>query len=56
VTAIFKTIIATIIAGGVLIASFYVAYLMLVVVVLSIVGGISYLFFNKDKIFTDEMD
>ena len=41
-----KTILVTVVAGAVVIASFYTAYLILTLVVLAIVGGVAYLYFN----------
>jgi len=52
--SMFKAIIVSIIAGGVLIASFYTAYLLLILVVLGIVFGIAYTFFNRATIFSGE--
>jgi len=49
--AIVKTIMVTIVCGGILIASFYFAYLLLIIIVLGSVAGIAYCFFNIDKIF-----
>ena len=46
-----KAILVSVIAGGVLIAAFYVAYLFLLLVVLGGVGFLAYLYFNKDDIF-----
>jgi len=46
----FKTLITAILIGGTVVASFYVGYLLLVLVTLLIIVGIAYLFFNRDKV------
>jgi len=54
VEAVSKSIITAILAGGMLIASFYFAYVLLLLVVLGGVGFIAYLFFNYDELFKDK--
>lgn len=44
--AMAKALLVAIIAGGVLIASFYTAYALLAFLVLAVVGGIAYLYFR----------
>jgi len=50
VVVIIKTIIVMIITGGLLIASFYAAYLFIFVAIMGIVGFIAYLTFNWDRV------
>lgn len=46
-----KTILTTVIAGAMVIASFYSAYLILLLLVMGIVSSIAYLFYSwKDKV------
>jgi hypothetical protein len=47
--ATLKAIFIAIIAAGMVIASFYVAYLFLVILVLGVVGFPAYLYFNLSK-------
>jgi hypothetical protein len=51
-----KAIIIAIIVTGCLIASFYFAYLLLVILIFGGVWGIGYLIFNRDQIFPPEDD
>jgi len=46
VSAVVKAVIASAVGGGILIASFYIAYLLLFIVAVGLVGGLAYLFFN----------
>jgi hypothetical protein len=49
--ALVKTILTVVIAAGCVIASFYFAYLILVLLLMGIVGFIAWKFFNrKEKI------
>ena len=51
-----KAVIIAIICTAALIASFYFAYLLLVILILGGVWGLSYLIFNRDNLFPDEDD
>jgi hypothetical protein len=50
VVAAIKTFAVMVVAGGLLIASFYAAYLFIFVAIMGIVGFIAYLFFNWDRV------
>ena len=50
VVAAIKTFMVMVIAGGLLIASFYAAYLFIFVLIMGAVGSIAYLFFNWDRV------
>ena len=45
-----KTVAVMVVAGGVVVASFYMAYIIITLVVLVVIGCIAYLFFNWDRI------
>jgi len=47
---VIKAILTAIIGGGVLIASFYFAYLFLVIIVIAVLFGLAYLFFSWDEL------
>ena len=46
-----KAFMVAIFAGGSMIAAFYMAYAILLLCVLGMVGFIAYLFFNRDNMF-----
>lgn len=46
----FKTLLTVIVAGAAVIASFYFAYVLIIVLVMSAVAGIAYVFYNRDTI------
>jgi predicted PurR-regulated permease PerM len=48
-SAIAKTVLVVVLAGATLIASFYFAYVLIVVLVLGGVGAIAYLYFNREE-------
>ncbi len=47
--AIGKTILTVVTVGGMVIASFYFAYLLLVLVVIAIVGTLSWFYYNREE-------
>jgi hypothetical protein len=50
VVAAIKTVAVMVVAGGLLIASFYAAYLFIFVAIMAIVGSIAYVAFNWDRV------
>lgn len=50
VVAAIKTLAVMVVAGGLLIASFYAAYLFIFVAIMALVGSIAYVSFNWDRI------
>lgn len=48
--AVIKTLMIMVIAGAVIVASFYAAYLLLFLVVLAVVGSCAYIYFSWDDI------
>jgi len=54
VTAFIKSVLTTILIGGVLIASFYFAYILIVLTVVALAFGVSWLFFNWHDLFEEQ--
>jgi hypothetical protein len=50
VVAAIKTLAVMVVAGGLLIASFYAAYLFIFVAIMALVGFIAYAVFNWDRV------
>jgi len=50
VVAAIKTFMVMVVTGGLLVASFYAAYLFIFIVIMGIVGLVAYLFFNWDRV------
>jgi hypothetical protein len=50
VVAAIKTVAVMVVAGGLLIASFYAAYLFIFVAIMAVVGFIAYAVFNWDRV------
>ena len=48
--ALVKTVLAVVIAAGTVIASFYCAYLLLILIVMGIVGAIAWSIFSREEI------
>ncbi len=47
--ALVKTVLAVVIAAGTVIASFYFAYLLLILIVMGLVGTLAWHIFMKDE-------
>jgi hypothetical protein len=50
---VMKTVVSVVVIAGTVIASFYFAYLLLVILFVCILGGITWLIFNWDDIVTE---
>jgi hypothetical protein len=48
--AIIKTVLAVVIAAGAVIASFYFAYLLLVLIVMGLVASVAWFIFNREEV------
>jgi len=47
--ALVKTVLAVVIAAGTVIASFYFAYLLLILIVMGLVGAIAWHYFMREE-------
>ena len=45
-----KTLLTVIVAGAVVIAAFYIAWVLLILVFLLLVGGLAWLFYNREEV------
>jgi hypothetical protein len=49
--ALVKAVFVAVVTCGMLIASFYLAYVLVLLLALAVVGGISYAWFNRHELF-----
>jgi hypothetical protein len=54
--AIGKTILTVVIAAGMVIASFYFAYLLLILIVMIAVGTIAWFIYNREEVWLEYED
>lgn len=47
--SVVKTLLAVVLAVGTVIASFYFAYLLLILIIAGVVGAIAWFYFNKEE-------
>lgn len=47
---LFKTMLTVIVTGALVIAAFYFAYVLLVLVIMGCVGAVAYAFYNRERI------